>query len=367
MNRNPHFWHSLVSIAAVAAAAAAARAAEDIPAGAPGEFEIPLERQQQIGVTFEKAARTPLRSVLRAAGTVAVATQRAWDSVARVDGYIHDLEVLAPGDAVSRGQALMDIYSPDLASTEREYLDLLRMRDTAERSGPPGSADDVVRLIDSARERLRQWNVPDAEIAALEATRRARQYLTLVSPVDGIVESIGVRQGQHVSAGDRLVTVADLSAVWVWANFYQEDLSLLKVGLRVTVSSSAFPSETFTGKIALVDPFTDEMKRTVRARIDIVNADRHLRPGMYVDVGLVTDRGEGLTVPVSSVLPTGLRSIVFVDRGGGRLEPRYIVLGRKYGDRYEVAKGIAEGERVVSSANFLVDAESKVQGALKSW
>jgi RND family efflux transporter MFP subunit len=367
MNTNLQIWRLLLSAAAIAAAAPATRAADEGASDKPAEFQVPVDRQPKIGVTFAKVERTPLRSALRTVGTVAIQTQRTWDSVARVDGYVHELHVAAPGDAVAGGQVLLDIYSPDVSSTEREYLDLLRMRDNIERTGLPGAADNVVRLVDSARERLRQWNVPDEEIAALETSRRAKQYLTLVSPVDGIVQSIAVRQGQRVSAGDRLVGLADLSAVWVWASFYQEELSLLKAGMPVAISTSAYPDETLAGKIALVDPFMDEMKRTFRVRIDVDNPGGRLRPDMYVDVALATDRGEGLTVPVSAVLPTGLHNIVFVDKGGGRLEPRFIELGRKYGDLYEVRKGLAENERIVSSANFLIDAESKLQGALKSW
>jgi membrane fusion protein, copper/silver efflux system len=367
MNTNHPLWRGLLSAAAIASAALATRAADDSASDKPSEFLVPVDRQQQIGVTFAKVERTRLHSVLRTVGTVAVQTQRSWDSVARVDGYVHELRVKAPGEAVAKGQTLMDIYSPDVASTEREYVDLLKMRDATEGTGLPGSADNARRLAESARERLRQWDVPDEEIAALEASRKAKQYLTLVSPVDGIVESIAVRQGQRVSTGDRLVSLADLGAVWVWANFYQEELALLKPGVAVAISSSAYPNESVAGKVAQVDPFMDEMKRTFRVRIDVDNPGGRLRPDMYVDVALATDRGEGLTVPVGAVLPTGLHNIVFVDKGEGRLEPRFIELGRKYGDLYEVTKGLAEGERIVTSANFLIDAESKIQGALKSW
>ena len=367
MNTHLKFLRALISAAAIASVLPAGGGADEGAGDKPSEFLVPVERQQQIGVTFAKVEKTRLRSVLRTVGTVAVETQRGWDSVARVDGYVHELRIAAPGEAVAKGQHLLDLYSPDVAATEREYVDLLKMRESIERTGLPGSADNARHLAESARERLRQWDVPDEEIAALESSRKAKQYLTLVSPVDGIVESIAVRQGQRVSTGDRLVSLADLEAVWVWANFYQEELALLKPGVPVSISTSAYPNESVTGKVALVDPFMDEMKRTFRVRIDVDNPGGRLRPDMYVDVGLSTDQGEGLTVPVGAVLPTGLHNIVFVDKGEGRLEPRFIELGRKYGDLYEVTKGLAEGERIVTSANFLIDAESKIQGALKSW
>jgi Cu(I)/Ag(I) efflux system membrane fusion protein len=346
-----------------AASQPAAKEAED----KPGELTIPLERQQLIGVTYTKVERTPFRSSVQAVGTVVPQTQRQWDYVARADGYIHELHVLAPGDAVKKGQVLMDIYSPDLMATQSEFLDLLRMRDVESKAGSPKGGEDTERLIASARARLRQWNVGDEEIDALELSRQTKQFLTLVSPVDGVVESLPVRQGRRVAVGDPLVGLVDLSAVWVWAEFYQEELPLLKQGVTVTITTSAYPGAAFTGKVVLVDPFADNVKRTSRVRIDVDNPDRRLRPGMYVDVALLVDQGEGLSVPVSAVLPTGRHNIVFVDKGDGRLEPRFIELGRKFGDRYAVAGGLAENERIVSSANFLIDAESKVQGALKNW
>jgi Cu(I)/Ag(I) efflux system membrane fusion protein len=153
----------------------------------------------------------------------------------------------------------------------------------------------------------------------------------------------------------------------VWAQFYQDELPLLKTEMPVTVTTDSYPDEKFTGKIALIDPFMNDASRTVRVRVDVENPDFKLRPNMYVNIALEHSQGEGLAVPISAVLPTGERNVVFVDKGDGRLEPRFVELGRKYGDYYAVKNGLNEGERVVNGANFLIDAESKVQGALKSW
>jgi multidrug efflux pump subunit AcrA (membrane-fusion protein) len=154
---------------------------------------------------------------------------------------------------------------------------------------------------------------------------------------------------------------------WVWAQFFQDELPMLKTGLPVTITTSSYPGEKFNGKISVVDPFINEALRAGRVRVDVENPDLKLRPGMYVDAELTMDMGEGVGVPVDAVLPTGLHNIVFIDKGGGKLEPRFVELGRKYGDYYEVQSGLKEGERVVTSANFLIDAEARVQGALKSW
>jgi Cu(I)/Ag(I) efflux system membrane fusion protein len=367
---NTHTSRTLLILSLAAAAAPVpARSADGDAAAAeqPGEFQIAPDRQRLFGVTYATVERTPLRATIRAVGTVAVQTGLQWDCVARLDGYVHELRVSSPGGDVTRGQVLMDIYSPDLLATENELLDLLRMKDAAEKSGSAETAESARRLVASARERMRQWNVPDEQIDALVLTRQASQYLTLTSPVDGIVESVPVHQGRRVSAGDELVSIVGLSAVWVWADFYQEDIPVLKPGAAVSITSSAYPGLSLPGRISLVDPFINESKRTSRVRIDVGNADRRLRPDMYVDVELQLDEGAGLTVPVGAVLPTGRHDVVFVDKGDGRLQPRFVELGRKFGDRFAVTRGLSEGERVVSSANFLVDAESKIQGALKSW
>jgi Cu(I)/Ag(I) efflux system membrane fusion protein len=353
----------LAALAQGTASATSPQAAAD----QPREFTIPLDRQQLIGVTFATAETRPLRRTIRAAGTVAAETGSQWDCVARVDGYVHDLNVSASGDRVEKGQILMDLYSPDLVATENEYLDLLRMRDSAGRDRNGAAADSAGHLIAGARARLRQWNISDGQMDALEKAGSASQYLPLASPVSGVVEEIGVSQGRRVAAGDRLVEIADLSSVWVWADFYEDELPLLKEGLPVTITSSSLPGWSVPGRIAVVDPFMNETKRTGRVRIDVNNADSRLRPDAYVDATLALDEGPGLTIPFDAVLPTGEHNIVFVDKGEGRLEPRFVELGGKFGDFYQVTEGLRPGERVVASANFLVDAESKVQGALKDF
>jgi Cu(I)/Ag(I) efflux system membrane fusion protein len=333
----------------------------------PHEFSIPLDRQQLIGVTYATVEARPLRRTVRAVGLVAAMMTKHWDYVARVDGYVHNLNVSAPGDRVEKGQILMDLYSPDLTATENEYVDLLRMRDNGRRDRNEAAAGDAERLLAGARARLRQWNISDAQIDSVEKAGKADEFLTLSSPVAGVVEEVVVHQGRHVAPGDHLVDIVDLSSVWVWAEFYENELPLLKPGMPVTITSSSVPGLSIPGRIAVVDPFVNELKRTGRVRIDVDNADSRLRPDAYVDVALALDEGEGLTVPFDAVLPTGERDIVFVDKGSGRLEPRFVQVGAKFGDFYLVTGGLRAGERVVNSANFLVDAESKVQGALKSW
>ncbi len=330
----------------------------------PGEFVVPVERQQQIGVRYAKVERKPLRHTIRAVGLIVPDRSRNWQFVSRVDGYVQKLNVTSPGQVVDKDAPLMSIYSPDLLTSEREFVELLRMRDQAKSKD---ARETPQRLIESAKRRLQLWNVTSEQIAELEKTRKASDTLTLLSPFRGVVQSVPVEQGKSVKTGDLLVEVADLSVGWLWAEFYENELSMLQVGQKLAITAKSYPGQNFDGTISLIDPFLDATKRTAKVRIDIPNPDFKLRPGMYVNAELAMNMGEALTVPVSAIMPTGERNVVFIDKGEGKLEPRIVQLGAKYGDIYEVQSGLQEGERVVASANFLIDAESKVQGALKDF
>jgi Cu(I)/Ag(I) efflux system membrane fusion protein len=333
-------------------------------ANRPSEFIVPVERQQQIGVRYANVERKPLRHTIRSVGMVVPDKARSWQFVSRVEGYVQKLQVTAPGELVDKNAPLLSIYSPDLLTSEREFVELLRMRDQAKTKD---ARDTPQRLIESARRRLQLWNVTEEQIAELERTRKASDTLTLLSPFRGVVQSMPLEQGKNVKVGDMLVEVADLSLVWVWAEFYENELSMLKTGQKLAITTKSYPGETFEGTINVINPFLDEAKRTAKVRIDVVNPDFKLRPGMYVNAELEMDMGQALTIPVSAVMPTGTRNVVFVEKSEGKLEPRIVELGSKYGDIYEVKNGLQENERVVASANFLIDAESKVQGALRGF
>src|SRR6516162_8565091 len=337
----------------------------------PSAFSVPIERQQQIGVTYASAERRPIQLSIRSVGVLEPDQAKIFEYVARVDGYIQDLKVTSPGQEVNAGEPLVTIYSPDLRSTEQELVNLLNERD---RGG--GSQASLDQVIESSKQRLRQWNVSDQEINALEKSRKAAETLVLRSPFAGVVEDVPMKQGMSVKMGDRLLGVMDLSRLWLWADFYENEVGLLRVGQKLDISFPAFPGKKFEGQIGAIDRRLDAMKRTTRVRVDLDNPQDELRPGMFANVELKIDGGEGLTVPVDAVLPTGSRSLVFVDKGAGKLEPRFIRVGRSFSQTDsnggeasydEVLEGLSEGEHVVSSANFLIDAESRIQGALKTW
>jgi RND family efflux transporter MFP subunit len=338
--------------------------------GKSTEFTVPVERQQQIGVTYATVTKRPIQLSIRSVGMLEPDTSKMFDYVARVDGYVQELKVSSPGQQVSQGQPLITIYSPDLRSTEQELVNILNDRD---RSGAGRASND--QLIEATKRRLKLWNVSDQEIAELEKNRKPSDQLMLRSPFDGVVNEVVSRPGMSVKMGDKLVSVLDLSNLWVWAEFYENEVGLLKQGQRIDVGLPAFPNQTFQGQIAVINPVIDAVKRTARVRIDIPNPKAQLRPGMYANVEVKIDDGEGLTIPVQAVLPTGERMLVFLDRGRGKLLPRYVKVGRSFttfdGQQqesyYQVVNGLQEGDRIVASANFLIDAESQVQGALKDW
>src|SRR5437762_10448399 len=242
------------------------------------EFVVPVERQQQIGVSHATVKRAPLHHTIRAVGTVEPDLQKHWAFVARVDGYVKELFGSSAGQLVEKDAPLMSIYSPDLLTTERELVMLLRMRDEAKSKDARTTPE---RLIVAAESRLRQWNITDEQIAEIERKGHPDETLTLRSPFRGVVQEVPARQGVNVKVGDHLIDIADLSVVWVWADFYESELSMLQTGQQVIVTSNAFPNDHLEGKVAVINPFLEAAKRTAKVRIDIPNPEFKLRPGMY--------------------------------------------------------------------------------------
>jgi membrane fusion protein, copper/silver efflux system len=335
----------------------------------PGEFTVPIERQQQIGVTYATVEEIDLQKSVRALGVVASEIRRRRDFVAPAPGSVVSLGVDSAGETVKTGQTLLTIDSPALLTEEQNFAEAAKDYLTTPGFGSRRSVENIQAQFEAAKNRLLLWNLTTNQIADLEQweTRVPHDTVEIQAPFSGVIQRVNAEPGKNFGMGDELLELTDLQTVYVWANFYQEDLPLLKEGLTVNITTSTWPGEIFHGKIAVVDPFLDSDTRTVRVRIDIENPDLKLRPEMFVDVGLNIDAGEQLAVPVNAVMPTGEHNIVFVDKGRGELQPRFIELGPQCGDYYEVKSGLNEGERVVASGNFLIDAESQIQGALKSW
>jgi membrane fusion protein, copper/silver efflux system len=335
----------------------------------PGQFFIPVESQQQFGVRYSEVRRRQMRLRIRSFGTLDVDQAQIFECVSHVDGYIEELQVTSPGERVTVGQPLMAIYTPDLRSAEQQLASLLKVEESG--NVPPAS---MTQLIDTARSRLRRMGFSADQLSELERTKEPTDLLQIRSPCDGIVSEAPLRVGLNVKHGDKLMGLLNLSRLWLWVNFYEDEVNLLKGGEPMTVVFPGLANQSFVGKVSVISPTIDPVKRTSLVRIDIPNVDGQLRPGMSANVTTDINAGEGLTVPFDSVLPTGSQRLVFVERGLGILEPRLIGVGRQSvecGDGteeryYQVLAGLREGERVVSGGNFLIDAEAQVQGALRN-
>lgn len=327
-------------------------------------LQISPQRLQRIGLATGEVANEPVQDHIATTGNVAVDETRIAYVQLRFSGYVQKVFVDATYRYVRKGQPLFTIYSPDLVSTEREYLLALRSQRRLAHVADPEIARDTASTVAAARQRLAQWDIPEREIARLEATGRVRQDLEIDSPVSGYVTEREALPNKFVQPDTRLYTVTDLSRIWVFAQAFQNDLGRLQVGDPATLTVDTYPGRTFKGRIDFIYPEVDLATRTARVRLAFPNPHLELSPGMFVNVSFGIPMGRHEVIPASGVLQTGTRQIVFVDHGGGSLEPREVQLGARVGDRYIVDKGLKPGERIVTSANFLIDSESQLQAAL---
>src|SRR6266852_6082192 len=341
---------------------------------APPPAETPLapvqlsaERLQSIGVKFGTVERKPVQDEIRATGTVAIDETRLSYVQTRISGQIEKVFADATYQYVRKGQRLFTIHSPELIVAEREYLLAKQNEKELSQSTVPGVAAGVASLLSSSKERLSQWNIPPREIARLESTGQVIEALEIDSPVSGYITERNALPNLNVQPETRLYTVADLCSVWVLAQIFQNDLGRVKVGAPTSLTVDSYPGRVFRGKVDFIYPDVDITTRTARVRLVFSNPNLTLAPGMYVNVDLQVPLGNQLVIPASGVLQSGTRQIVFVDRGAGYLEPRDVLLGPQAGDEYIVLKGLKAGERIVTSANFLVDSESQLQAAIGSF
>jgi Cu(I)/Ag(I) efflux system membrane fusion protein/cobalt-zinc-cadmium efflux system membrane fusion protein len=329
--------------------------------------QLSPERLQSIGVRMGRVERKSVGGEIRVTGNVAVDETKLAYVQTRYTGYIQKVFAGATYQYLRKGQPLFTIYSPDLAATEREYLVAKQNQQRVAGSTVPGVTEGAASLVEAATERLKQWGVPQKEIARLESTSQVQQELTVESPVSGYITERNALPNLTVQPDTKLYTVADLSTVWVFAEVFQNDLGRIKPGDRAKLTVDAYPSRTFEGRVNFLYPQMDMTTRTVRARIAFRNPGLKLLPGMFVNVALEVPQGKQLVLPASGVLQSGTREVVFVNRGDGYVEPREVELGARSGDNFIVLKGLKEGEEIVTSANFLIDSESQLQAALGSF
>jgi RND family efflux transporter MFP subunit len=308
-----------------------------------------------------------MTGMVRTTGVVRYDETRLSDVNVKLEGWIRELHVDYTGQPVQKGQPLFTFYSPELLTTQNEYLLALKTRDQVKDSAIADAREYADRIVEAARQRLRLWDLPPEEIASLDETRRPPDAITFRSPFTGFVIEKPALRGMHVMPGQTLYKVADLSVVWVEADVYEQEMPLARVGQRATITLDAYPGESFDGRSIYIYPFVEENTRTVKVRFQFANARGQLRPGMYANVELHGTGATGLTVPANAVLDSGKQQVVFVAQGDGYFTPRSVTIGRRLDDRIEILKGVKEGDQVATSATFFLDSESQLRAGLQNY
>jgi len=339
---------------------------EGMSMGGDGSVRLTADQIRTFGVTFGTVERRTLTDEVRTVGIVNFDETRMAGVTPKFGGYVERLYVDFTGKLVRRGEPLIEIYSPELVAAQEELLLAARLEQDLDRTTVPGVPRGSMNLLAASRQRLRLWDISDAQIDEILRTGRAQRTLTLHAPVSGIVVEKNILAGQAVQAGQPLYTIADLSEVWVEAEVREADAGLIAEGDVATVEVSAFPGRPLRGRVEYVYPTLQAQARTLKARIAIANPDGRLKPGMYATVRLSAPGRTALTVPTSAILNTGERRVVFVDMAGGAITPHEVEIGRVAGEYTEVLSGLEPGQRVVTSAQYMLDSESNLAEVMRS-
>jgi membrane fusion protein, copper/silver efflux system len=333
------------------------------PSGLPGQAAVTIDPKQQqlIGVVTTPVRKQHLDRLVRTVGQVTLDESRTYEVHTKIDGWVEKLYANETGKVVSKGQPLLTVYSPDLVSTQQEYLVALRSRQRLANSPFAEVKKSGETLVAATRERLRLWDISEADIKRLETTGHVRRTLAVNSPASGFILEKQAIEGMKVDPAMALLKLVDLSRVWVDVSVYEFEAPLIKTGLRAKLTLQAQPGAALWGKVTYVYPTVDATTRTLKARLEFANPGLRLKPGMYADVELLVPSEDQLSVPEQAVLDTGTRTLVFVKQGEGTFLPREVTLGPRAGGAYPVLSGLKEGEEIVSSPNFLLDSESKLR------
>ncbi|HEX8110493.1 MAG TPA: efflux RND transporter periplasmic adaptor subunit, partial [Kofleriaceae bacterium] len=331
--------------------------------------EIDPVRQQLIGLKTTEVVWGDVGGAWRTVGRVAIDETRVRHVNLKVAGFVERIYIDFVGKKVRRGDPLFSIYSPELLAAQEEYLLALRTRTALARGtggAPVGApaADDGEVLVAAARRKLALWDVPGEEIERIARTGEPSKTLTLYSPVAGVVTRKDVVEGMKLDAGAMPYEIVDLSSLWVLADVYESELRFVREGMPATLKLHAFPNREFTGQVVFIDPLLNPQTRTVKLRLTFANPDGELRPEMFGEVVLRGAPHQGLRIPPDAIIDSGIDKVVFVAVGEGKFAPRKVRLGEADGAHVEVITGLAQGERVVSRANFLIDSESRLRASL---
>ena len=332
----------------------------------PGTVRLSTRRQQMIGVRTERVEVAPVKRTIRTVGHLAADERKIAHVHTKFEGWIEKVFVDYVGKRVRKGQPLFTVYSPELVSTQEEYLLALKGKQILGESPFERAAQGSASLLKAARRRLELWDISAEQIEELERTGKVQRTLTVHSPIQGYVTAREAYENVFVTPGTEIYSIVDLETIWVLAMVYEYELPLIRLGQRAAMSLSYLPGKQYRGRVTYIYPEVDPKSRTVKVRLEFRNPRMELKPQMYADVEIQVDYGQRIVVPAEAVLDSGMRQIVFLARPNGHFEPREIKVGPRLADQYIVLAGLEAGEEIVTSGNFLIDSESRLTSATGS-
>lgn len=333
-----------------------------LPAADENTITIDNRRRQMIGVETGKVTHRDLVKSIRAVGEVTIDERLLSQVTLKFDGYIGDLKANYVGSPVEQGQVLFTVYSPELLAAQHEYLETVKRRGSG--SAPDGRRDDLLR---ASRQRLRLWDMAPQDIRALEQRGVPEDYVAIYAPRGGTLIERNIAEGSSARMGETLLTIADLSRVWIEVDVFEADLELVHVGTMATVTLPYLPGRTYSAIVEHVYPYLDGASRTGRMRLSLDNQRGELKPGMYAEVSVWVELGHKLSVPEEAIIVAGDSRVVFVDLGDGRLKPVRVETGRSAQGYVEILNGLALGDSVITSGNFLIAAETRLKTGIEQW
>ncbi len=331
----------------------------------PGTISLNPDQQQMIGVRYTEVRRADMKRTLRTVGLVQMDEEKISRVHVKIAGWIEKVDLDYVGKLIKKGQPLFTLYSPDLVSTEQEYLIALKGQEYLSKVPYADAASGSDSLLRATRDRLQLWDVTDTQIRKLEESGKAERTTTLYSPIEGFVMTRNAYEQAYVTPETDLYDIADLSTIWVYVDIFEYEAPFVHLGQAASMELSYFPGKTYSGRVSYIYPTLDPKTRTVRVRLEFPNPHYALKPDMYADVQLTIDYGMQIVVPSEAVLNSGTRQVVFIAKPGGYFEPREIKVGDQFDGQYAVLAGLKPGERIVASGNFLIDSESRLGSAMQ--
>jgi Cu(I)/Ag(I) efflux system membrane fusion protein len=336
--------------------------AQPQPPEQSGKVSLTSTQRVMADVATMEARPEILSKEINAAGIVQYDQSRQAKVTTWIAGRIDRLNINTVGAFVGKDRAVAEIYSPDIVATQQEYLLALRSRNQMKSQSNSTLFDNGEGMVASARQRLKLFGVRESQIAALERSGQPQMKLTIYTPLSGIVIEKMVQVGQYVNAGEVLFSIADLSKVWVELEVYESEFPNIHPGQQVEIRSQSYPGQPFNGKITFIYPFLDPKTRTLRARVEMANPDLKLKPDMFVNAVIKVPLNPAIVLPLTAVIDTGKRQVVWVESSPGTFEPHDVVLGQKSGDKVQILSGISSGDKVAVSGGYLIDSESQLKG-----